>query len=114
MIAGDRYHRGGNDSDGGAARGEGQPGVGGPEPGVVGADHGLAQPDSVAPVDAGDPDHVTVAVTVAAAAVLTVAAAVVDGGQPDTARGAGLEVYGDSAYGSGEARAAYARAGMTP
>ena len=123
LIARDRYHRAGN--DGGAASGDGQPGVGGPEPGVVGADHGVAQPDSVAPVDAGDPDHVTVAVTtgvaaavdavvavtVAAAAVLTVATAVVDGGQPDTARGAGLEVYGDSAYGSGAARAAYQRDG---
>jgi hypothetical protein len=35
------------------------------------------------------------------------AAAVIDGGAPDTARRAGLEVYGDSAYGTGAARAAY-------
>ena len=125
LIARDRYHRSGNDSDGGAgaARGDSQPGVGEPEPGVLGADHGAPQPDSAAPVEAGQSHHVAattgvaaavdavVAVTVAAAAVLTVAAAVIDGGQPDTARGAGLEVYGDSAYGTGAARAAYQRDG---
>jgi len=30
-----------------------------------------------------------------------------DGADPDAGEGGGLEVYGDSAYGSGEARAAY-------
>ncbi|HEX9176747.1 MAG TPA: hypothetical protein VF874_11955, partial [Mycobacterium sp.] len=43
--------------------------------------------------------------------VAMVAAAVIDDGEPDTARRAGLEVYGDSAYGTGAARAAYQRDG---
>ncbi len=127
LIARDRYHRSGDDSDGGAgagpARVDSQPGVAASEPGVLGADHDASQPDSAAPVEAGESHHVAanagvaaavdavVAVTVAATAVLTVAAAVIDGGQPDTARGAGLEVYADSAYGTGAARAAYQRGG---
>jgi hypothetical protein len=124
LIARDRYHRSGNDSNGGAgaAAVEGQPGVAEPEPAVV-ADHGAAQPDSVAAVQAGESDHAAaatgvaaavdavVAVTVAAVAVLTVAAAVIDGGGPDTARRSSLEVYADSAYGTGAARAAYQRDG---
>ena len=46
-----------------------------------------------------------------AAAVAAIAAVMIDGGAPDTARRAGLEVYGDSAYGTGAARAAYQRGG---
>jgi hypothetical protein len=126
LIARDRYHRSGNDSDGGAGAAgvEGEPGVGEPEPGVVGADHGAAQPDIVAPVEAGEPHHhhaaaagvaavvdAVIAVTVVVAAILTVAAAAIDGGESDTARCPGLEVYGDSAYGTGAARAAYQRDG---
>ncbi|ASL14293.1 transposase, IS4 family protein (plasmid) [Mycobacterium intracellulare subsp. chimaera] len=115
LIARDRYHRAGNDSNG-------ESGVAEPEPGVAGADHGAAQPDSAAPVDAGASGHAAattgvaaavgaaVAVTVAVAAVLTVAAPVIEGGG-DSARGADLEVYGDTAYGTGAARAAYQRDG---
>ncbi|UQX11677.1 transposase [Candidatus Mycobacterium methanotrophicum] len=52
-----------------------------------------------------------VAAAVMAAAVATVAAATIDAGQPDTTSSTGLEVYGDSAYGTGAARAAYQRGG---
>ena len=95
LIARDRYHPSGNDSDGeaGAPHVKSEPGIGEPEPGVA------------AVVDA------VVAVTVVAAAVATVAAAVIDGGQPDTACRPSLEVYGDSAYGTGAARATYQRGG---
>ena len=125
MIARDRYQPSGTGSDGGAgaARVEREPGVGGPEPGVV-ADHGPAQPDSAAAVQAGQSQHAAasttgvaaavnavVAITVMAAAVAAIAAVMIDGGAPDTARRAGLEVYGDSAYGTGAARAAYQRGG---
>jgi Transposase DDE domain/Transposase domain (DUF772) len=122
LIARDRYHPSGSDSEAGAPCPNSEPGVGEPEPGVVGADHGAAQPDSAAAGHAGQSRHsanstigvaavvgAVVAVTVAAAAVATVAAAVIDGG--DTVRRAGLEVYGDSAYGTGAARAAYQRGG---
>jgi Transposase domain (DUF772) len=126
LIARDRYHPSGNDSDGeaGAPHVKSEPGIGEPEPGVVVADHGAAQPDSAAPVQVGQSHHAAnsttgvaavvdavVAVTVVAAAVATVAAAVIDGGQPDTACRPSLEVYGDSAYGTGAARAAYQRGG---
>jgi len=128
MIARDRYQPSGNDSDGGAARVDSQPGVGEPEPGVVTADHGGAQPDSTAAGHADESQHAAaattstatgvaaavhavVAVSVVAAAVATLATAMTDGGQPDTARRGGLEVYGDSAYGTGAARAAYQRDG---
>ena len=128
LIARDRYQPIGNDSDGGPARVDSQPGVGEPEPGVVGADHGGAQPDSAVAGHADESHHAAaattstatgvaavvhavVAVTVVTAAVTMVAAAVLDAGEPDTARRAGLEVYGDSAYGTGAARAAYQRGG---
>jgi hypothetical protein len=128
MIARDRYQPSGNDSDGGAARVDSQPGVGEPEPGVVGADHGGAQPDSTAAGHADESQHAAaatistatgvaaavhavVAVSVVVAAVATLATAMTDGGQPDTAHRPGLEVYGDSAYGTGAARAAYLRDG---
>ncbi len=98
LIARDRYQRAGNDSDGqgGTACQDSQPGVAEPEPGVLGADHGAAQPDSAAPAQVDASDH---------GATTGVAAG------SDTARGAGLEVYGDSAYGTGAARAAYQRDG---
>ena len=126
LIARDRYQPAGNDSNGeaGDPRVKSEPGVGEPEPGGVGAGHGAAQPDSAAPVQAGPSHHAAnsttgvaaavdavVAVTVAAAAVAMLAAAMIDGGGSDTARGTGLQVYGDSAYGSGAARAAYQRGG---
>ena len=128
LIARDRYQPSGNDSDGGPARVDSESGVGGPEPGVVGADHGAAQPDSAVAGQAGESHHAgaatastatgvaavvdaVVAVIVVAAAVAMVTAAVIDDGEPDTARRAGLEVYGDSAYGTGAARAAYQRDG---
>ncbi len=124
LVARDRYQPSGNDSDGGAARVESQSGVGEPEAGVVAADHGVSQPDSVVSVQADGSHHsaaattgvaavvdAVVAVTVAAAAVAMVATAMIDGGQPNTACRPNLEVYGDSAYGTGAARAAYQRDG---
>ncbi|ORV71405.1 hypothetical protein AWC07_04870, partial [Mycobacterium gastri] len=123
LIARDRYHCGGNDSDSAAATAQdGQPGGSESEPGVAGADHRAAQPDTVAPAEVEASHHGTatgvaaavgavVAVTAVAAAVSMVVAAVIDGGGPATARRAGLEVYGDSAYGTGAARAAYQRDG---
>ena len=100
-------------------------------PGVVGADHGAPQPDSAVAVQADEAHHATaattstatgmaaavgavVAVSVTVAAVAMVAAAVIDAGQPNAARRGGLEVYADSAYGTGAARAAYQRDGTTP
>ncbi len=130
LIARDRYQPRGNDGDDatGAARVESQSGVGGPEPGVVAADHGAAQPDSAVAVQADESHHAAaattgtatgvaavvdavVAVSVMAAAVAMVATAVTDAREPDTARRANLQVYGDSAYGTGAARAAYQRDG---
>ncbi len=120
LIARDRYRSGGDEHDGEAGA---APAHSEPEPGVGGADHGAAQPDSAAAVPAGRSGHTAgsagvaavidavVAVTVVAAAVATVAVAVADAGRPDTVRRAGLEVYGDSAYGTGAARAAYQRGG---
>jgi hypothetical protein len=128
LIARDRYQPSGNDSDGGPARVDSQPGVGEPGPGVVGADHGPAHLDSTAAGHAAESQHAAaattstatglaaavnavVAVSVVAAAVATLATAMTDGGQPDTAHRPRLEVYGDSAYGTGAARAAYQRDG---
>lgn len=127
MIARDRYQPRGNAPDGGAsaARGDSQPGVGEPEPGVVTAGHGPAQLDSTAAGHADESQHAAastatgvaaavhavVAVSVVAAAVATLATAMTDAGAPDTAHRPSLEVYGDSAYGTGAARAAYQRDG---
>ena len=88
-----------------------------PVPDGSGADtgHGAVQPDSAAGPDAQGGGGVAavidavVAVSAAAAAVAAVAAAECADTTAD-ARGRGLEVYGDSAYGTGAARAAY-RAG---
>lgn len=124
LIARDRYHLAGKDSDGGgasAAGGTKESGVDTPEPGAAAAEHVTAQPDSAAAVHAAAATSTTtgiaaavdavVAVAVMATAVAAVAAAVAEGGQPDTAGCAGLEVYGDSAYGTGAARQAYQHAG---
>ena len=127
MIARDRYQPCRNAPDGGAsaARGDGQPGVGEPERGVVSAGHGPAQLDSTAAGHADESHHAAastatgvaaavhavVAVSVMAAAVATLATARTDAGAPDTAHRPSLEVYGDSAYGTGAARAAYQRDG---
>jgi hypothetical protein len=127
LIARDRYHLGGKDSDGGGASAAGannESGVDTPEPGAAAAEHVAAQPDSAAAVHAAESRHAAaattgiaaavdavVAVTVMATEIAAVAAAVAEGGQPDTAQRAGLEVYGDSAYGTGAAREAYQHAG---
>ncbi|MDI3313316.1 MAG: transposase [Mycobacterium sp.] len=114
LIARDRYQPSGNDSDdgAGAARVDSQPGVAEPEAGALGADHGSAQPDSAVPAEMGESHQVAAGVAAAVDAVTSmVAAGAIDAGQPHTARGGGLEVYGDSAYGTGAARAAYQRAG---
>jgi len=127
LITRDRYQPSGNDSDGGAGAVpmDSQPSITEPELGVV-ADQDAAQPNSAAAVQADESHHAAatttstaidvaavvnavVAVTVMAAAVVTLATAMTDAGQP--ARRGGLEVYGDSAYGTGAARAAYQRGG---
>jgi len=127
LIARDRYHLGGKDSDGGAASAAGannESGVDTPEPGSDAAEHVAAQPDSAAAVHAAEPRHAaastsgittgiaaTLDAVVAVTVMATEIAAVAEAGQPDTAGRAGLEVYGDSAYGTGAARAAYQHAG---
>ena len=116
LLARDRYQPSGDDSDGGAGAPhvDSEPGIAEPEPSVVAADHGAAQPDSAAAGQAGESHHVAAATGVAAvvdAVVAVTVAALIDGGQPDTARGASLEVYADSAYGSGAARAGCQRGG---
>ena len=130
MIARDRYRPGGNDSDDGAGvlHVDSEPGVGGSVPGAVAADRGAAQPDSATAVPADESSHAAaatsstttgvaaavdavVAVSVVAAAVAMVATAVTADGRPDTERRANLEVYGDTAYGTGAAREAYQRDG---
>jgi len=109
MIARDRHH---------------QPAVGdgacpaapaGEEPGDV--DTGAAQPDPVGQPDTDKDSSSSVAVVVdavvaATAAVAAVASVATDGGeQRDAGQRQGLEVYGDSAYGTSEARAAYQEGG---
>ena len=109
MIARDRHH---------------QPAVGdgacpaapaGEEPGDV--DAGAAQPDPVGQPDMDKDSSSSVAVVMdavvaATAAVAAVASVTTDGAeQRDAGQRQGLEVYGDSAYGTGEARAAYQAGG---
>jgi Transposase DDE domain/Transposase domain (DUF772) len=97
MIARDRYHRAdtGAVCDGAdpAAPADEDPGVG---------DAGAAQPDTTAPMRAEQEQSSSVGAAVAAVATGDDAAA---------GRRRGLEVYGDSAYGTGQARAAYAEGG---
>jgi len=97
MIARDRYHRAdiGAVCDGAdpAAPADEDPGVG---------DAGAAQPDTTAPRRAEQEQSSSVGAAIAAVATGDNAAA---------GRRRGLEVYGDSAYGTGQARAAYAEGG---
>ena len=85
--------------------------------GVDTADHAAVQPDSAAGSvtgeDRGGVAAAVDAVLAATAAVVAVAmmAADVERGAAPTGTGQGLQVYGDSAYGTGEARAAYAAGG---
>jgi Transposase DDE domain/Transposase domain (DUF772) len=109
MIARDRYHR--------AAVGDGaSPAVpAGEEPGDV--DAGVAQPDPAGQEVTDETSSSSVAAVVdavvaATAAVAAVASVATDGGQQgDAGQRQQLEVYGDSAYGTGQARAAYAAGG---
>ena len=93
----DRYHRAdtGAVGDGAdpAAPADEDPGVG---------DAGAAQPDTTAPRRAEEEQSASVGAAIAAVATGDDAAA---------GRRRGLEVYGDSAYGTGAARAAYAEGG---
>ena len=97
MIARDRYHRAdtGAVCDGAdpAAPADEDPGVG---------DVGAAQPDTTAPMRAEQEQSSSVGAAIAAVATGDDAAA---------GRRRGLEVYGDWAYGTGAARAAYAEGG---
>ena len=97
MIARDRYHRAdtGAVCDGAdpAAPADEDPGIG---------DAGAAQPDTTAPMRAEQEQSSSVGAAIAAVATADDAAA---------ERRRGLEVYGDSAYGTGQARAAYAEGG---
>ena len=97
MIARDRYHR----ADTGAVCDGADPAAPDDEdPGDAGA--GAAQPDTAAPMRAEQEQSASVGAAIAAVATGDDAAA---------GRRWGLEVYGDSAYGTGAARAAYAEGG---
>jgi Transposase DDE domain/Transposase domain (DUF772) len=109
MIARDRYH---------------QPAVGdgtspaapvGEEPGDVDAGVAQSDPAGQAVTDENSSSSVAAvvdAVVAATAAVAAVASVTTDGGQQgDAGKRQQLEVYGDSAYGTGQARAAYAAGG---
>ena len=110
MIARDHYHQRGGDQD---------TGVGAPadeQPSDVDVD--AAQPDPVGPADADENSSSWVATAVkavvAATAVVATVACVVAGVSErggDAAQRQGLDVYADSAYGTGAARAAYQAAG---
>jgi IS5 family transposase len=112
MIARDRYHHAGD------AASVAAPATDEPRDACADtADHAAVQPDSAA---GSATDAQTVGAAVAAVdavlAVTAMAAAVAmvaTGAERDTTTGAGhgLQVYGDSAYGTGEARAAYAAGG---
>jgi hypothetical protein len=78
--------------------------------GVDTADHGAVQPDSAAWSATGeDRGGVAAAVDAVIAATAVVAAVAMTATGIEQRRG--LQVYGDSAYGTGEARAAYAAGG---
>ena len=116
MIARDRYHSPTTTTD----TPERERPAEDPSPGAAAApdgsgadtDHGAVQPDSAAVPDAQAAGGVAavvdavVAVSAAAAAVAAVATAECADTTADAGR-RGLEVYGDSAYGTGAARAAY-------
>jgi hypothetical protein len=99
MIARDRYHQPAAeepsvDTDRSA------PGEGPGSP-----DAGAAQPDTTEPTEAGQESSSSVA------AVATVAAVGEHADDDAAAPRRGLEIYGDSAYGTGEARAKYRQGG---
>ena len=95
MIARDRYHR----ADTGAVGDGADPAAPADEdPG----DAAAAQPDTTAPMRAEQEQSASVGAAIAAVATGDDAAA---------GRRRGLQVYGDSAYGTGAARAAYAEGG---
>jgi hypothetical protein len=105
MIARDRYHQPGAASDGAhpVASTDSDPAEAAASDQAI-ADHGAVQSDTTDSTGSGEQSARSVS-------------AVVDAGveHPDGGAGAeqrpGLQVYGDSAYGTGEARAAYAQAG---
>ena len=97
MIGRDRYHR----ADAGAVCDVTEPAAPADEDLGV-ADTGAAQPDTTAPMRAEQEQSSSVG---------TVVAAVATGDDGVAGRRRGLEVYGDSAYGTGQARAAYAEGG---
>jgi Transposase DDE domain/Transposase domain (DUF772) len=105
MIARDRYHQPGADSDGAdpVEPTDSEPADAAAADQAI-ADHAAAQSDTTGSTQPGEESASPVG-------------AVVDAGVEHADRGAaaeqrrGLQVYGDSAYGTGEARAAYAEAG---
>lgn len=112
MVARDRSHR----PDDAATPATDEPQA----PDASTADHGAAQPDSTAgsatgAQPAGGVAAAVDAVVAATAAVAAVAMMATGAERGDAATGTeqrrGLQVYGDSAYGTGEARAAYAAGG---
>jgi hypothetical protein len=109
MIARDRYHA---DDVGDAHAGVpvAAPATGEPrDAGLDTADHGGRQPDCAAGSATGE-DRSGVAAEVDTG-LATATAAVGAVAMTATGAGPGLQVYGDSAYGTGQARAAYARGG---
>ena len=100
MIARDRYHQPGTDSDGAdpVAPTDSEPANAGA------ADHAAAQSDTTGSTRPGKESASSVG------AVVDAGVEHADGGAAAEQR-RGLQVYGDSAYGTGEARAAYADAG---
>ena len=109
MIARDRYHQPAVD-DGACPAAPADEG-----PGDINGGGGQADPAGQADTDENCASWVAAAVyavVAATAAVAAIAWVVADGGQRgDAGQRQGLEVYGDSAYGTGEARAAYAAGG---
>jgi hypothetical protein len=102
MIARDRYHQTDTPAEDGARDHDGA------DPDT--ADHAVAEPVTAAPAAVEDPGCGVGAVVDAVVAATAVVAA---GGERGEVAGQprGLEVYGDSAYGTGAARAAYRAAG---
>lgn len=105
MIARDRYHQPGTAGDGAdsVASTDSEPADAGAADQAI-ADHGAAHSDMTVSTEPGEQS---------ACSVGAVADAGVEhaGGGAGAEQPPGLQVYGDSAYGTGEARAAYAEAG---
>jgi hypothetical protein len=106
MIARDRYHHTGDAEAASVAA----PTTDEPRDARVDtADHGGLQPDCASGPATGAQTVGGVAAAVDAVVAATVVVTAV--AMTTTGAGRGLQVYGDSAYGTGEARAAYARGG---